>query len=96
MNFDHVLYKPDSSGQSDVNLSIALGGFTYGVSPLQLSSGYSAFANNGMYTKPRFYTKVLDRDGNVLIENNVDSRQVYKQYTAKVMQFISTDAKLIY
>jgi penicillin-binding protein 1A len=35
--------------------SYAIGGFgdkTVGVSPLQMAGAYSAFGNNGMYTKP--------------------------------------------
>lgn len=41
-----------------------------------------------MYTKPRFFTKILDHDGNVLINNEPETRQVLKDSTA----FLLTDA----
>lgn len=46
---------------------------------------YSAFANNGMYTKPRFYTKVLDRDGNVLIENTAMTKMQVNNIQQKLL-----------
>ncbi|NLC38950.1 MAG: penicillin-binding protein 1A, partial [Clostridia bacterium] len=39
--------------ESDKNLSLALGGLTYGVSPLELVSAYGAFANGGIWGEPR-------------------------------------------
>ena len=46
--------------------SLALGGLTKGVTNLELTAAYASIANNGAYIKPRFYTKILDHDGNVL------------------------------
>ena len=40
----------------------ALGGITQGVSTLELTSAYAAIANGGSYTKPVFYTKILDHN----------------------------------
>ncbi len=36
--------------KNDKNLSLALGGLTHGVSPLNLAAAYSAFDNQGVYT----------------------------------------------
>ncbi|HEX6596078.1 MAG TPA: transglycosylase domain-containing protein [Acidimicrobiales bacterium] len=46
--------------------SMALGGLTHGVSPLQLASAYSAFAANGVHTSPYIIDEVLGPDGSVL------------------------------
>ena len=74
---------------SDVTQSLALGGITYGVTNLELNAAYAAIANNGTYIKPKLYTKVIDHDGNVLIDNTQgESYQVIKESTA----FLLTDA----
>ena len=60
----------------------ALGGITQGVSTLELTSAYAAIANGGSYTTPVFYTKILDHNGNILLENEPESRQVFRESTA--------------
>jgi len=75
------------SGQTftDIQLPTALGGLTKGVSNLELTSGFASIANNGIYTEPTLYTKILDKDGNVLLEKNPASRQVMKDSTAYLL-----------
>lgn len=70
---------------SDINLSMALGGITDGVSNLELTAAYAAIANHGVYTKPTFYTKILDHDNKVLIKNKSTERQVMKESTAYLL-----------
>jgi penicillin-binding protein 1A len=48
------------------NLSLALGAAS--VSPLELTSAYTVFANRGVYQQPYYIMKVTDSDGNVLEE----------------------------
>lgn len=72
----------------DVNLSLGLGGLTNGVSNLEITAAFGAIANHGVYTEPSFYSKVLDHDGNVILENEPVSRQVMKESTS----FLLTDA----
>ena len=50
----------------DDNLAMALGGLTKGVTPLEMASAYSTFANKGVHVKPTAIVKILDRNGNVL------------------------------
>lgn len=61
----------DPSGKifTDISLPMALGGLTKGVSNLELTSAFASIANNGVYNKPVFYTKVIDHNGNVLLDN---------------------------
>lgn len=79
--------RTESSGaiSSDITQALALGGLTDGVTNLELTAAYATIANNGTYVKPMFYTKILDHDGNVLIENNMKKRQVLKETTAYLL-----------
>lgn len=70
---------------SDINQSLALGGITDGVTNLELTAAYAAIANNGTYTEPVFYTKILDHDGNVLIDNTPKTKTVIKESTAYLL-----------
>lgn len=67
---------------SDITQALALGGVTDGVTNMELTAAYAAIANKGTYTKPLFYTKIVDHDGNVLIDNTPKTRQVIKETTA--------------
>ncbi|MBQ2935822.1 MAG: transglycosylase domain-containing protein [Lachnospiraceae bacterium] len=74
---------------SDIQQSLALGGVTRGVTNEELTASYAAIANGGTYIKPKLYTKVLDHDGNVILDNTQpQSRQVIKETTA----WLLTDA----
>ena len=66
----------------DNNQALALGGITKGVTNLELTAAYATIANSGTYIKPRFYTKILDHDGNVLIDNTPQTHGVLKDSTA--------------
>ena len=74
--------------ETDYNAATALGGITKGVSNLELAGAYAAIANGGIYTKPVFFTKILDHNGKVLLENEPQTKRVLKDSTA----FLLTDA----
>lgn len=77
---------------SDIQQSLALGGLTDGVTNEELNAAYAAIANNGTYIKPKLYTKVVDHDGNVILDNTLpDSRQVIKETTAWLLTSAMTD-----
>lgn len=73
---------------TDQNEALALGGITNGVTNLELTAAYAALANGGSYIKPRLYTKIVDHDGNVLIDNQPQTTQAVKPTTA----WLLTDA----
>lgn len=76
---------------SDIQQSLALGGLTVGVTNEELNAAYAAIANGGTYIKPKLYTKVIDHDGNVILDNTEpESRQVIKETTA----WLLTDAMM--
>ncbi len=73
----------DGTIVSDIGQPLALGGITDGVTNMELNAAYAAIANNGAYIKPKLYTKIVDHDGNVLIDNTApESTQVIKESTA--------------
>lgn len=70
---------------SDINYSLALGGITDGVTNLELTAAYASIANNGVYVEPIYYTKVLDHNGNILIDNTPETHRVIKETTAYLL-----------
>ncbi|WP_051545381.1 transglycosylase domain-containing protein [Butyrivibrio sp. MC2021] len=68
---------------SDVQQSTALGGLTKGVKNYELNAAYASIANGGVYIKPKLYTKIVDHDGNVIIDNTQsETKRVLKETTA--------------
>ena len=53
----------------DANPALALGGLTYGVTNLELTNAFASIANNGNYQEPILYTRVYDRNRNILLDN---------------------------
>lgn len=77
---------------SDIQQPLALGGLTYGVTTEELNASYATIANGGTYIKPKLYTKVLDHDGNVILDNTLpQSRQVIKETTAWLLTHAMID-----
>jgi len=70
---------------NDMGLSLALGGLTRGVSPLELAAAYGAFANQGIYVKPHAIRRIEDRQGNVLYEHKTVKSVVMSPQTAYLM-----------
>ena len=76
----------------DEYLGIALGGLTKGVSPIQMASAYTAFANKGVRTKPRFVTKIVDANGKVIVDNTAvkDNRVTTGEVAKKMTSMLLT------
>ena len=86
---DNFIEASENKTHNDENLaSLALGGMTKGVSPLDMTAAYSAIANDGVYNEPIIYTKVLDKDGNVVLEKEPKQRRVVSPQIAYVMKDI--------
>ncbi|MBQ6691964.1 MAG: transglycosylase domain-containing protein, partial [Clostridia bacterium] len=54
--------------ESDIGLSLALGGFQSGVTPLELCGAYSALASMGVYINPHFITRIESADGKIIYQ----------------------------
>ena len=74
--------------EEDKSCALALGATRNGVTVLELNGGYSTIANEGVYIKPTTYVKVVDAQGNILLDHtnqstsNERSRVVIKEETA--------------
>lgn len=71
--------------EADTSLTLALGGFTYGVSPWQLTGAYAAFASGGIYNTPTVIRSITDAAGNILYEYVPDSRRVMQEENAYIL-----------
>lgn len=71
--------------EEDKNESLSIGGTHNGVTNLELTGAYNAIANDGNYIRPYFYTKVVDRQGDVILEQEETSKQVISGMTAELL-----------
>ncbi|MBQ3879014.1 MAG: transglycosylase domain-containing protein [Oscillospiraceae bacterium] len=78
---------------SDIDYApLALGGLTNGVTVLEMTAAYCSFVNEGIYTKPRTYSRVLDANGVVVLENEPKSNVAMKKETAFYVNQVLTYA----
>ena len=59
MNFTNIV-------KDDYVTATALGGFTTGVSTLEMASAYSTLENDGMYRNPTCIKSIVDSDNNII------------------------------
>jgi len=65
--------------------ALSLGGMSKGVSPEEMAGAYAVFANNGVYIEPHTYTKVVDHNGKVILENKPVTRRAMSEENAYIM-----------
>ena len=75
---------------SDYTLATALGGFTKGVSPLEMASAYATIENDGLYRQPTCIKSIVDSDENVVYDSNLVEKKVYRQAASRMMTDIMT------
>lgn len=83
MNFSHL-------NENDYQLPSALGGFTKGVSALEMAAAFAALENDGVYREPTCIKRITDPAGNVIFEADEDGMQVYQHNAARAMTDILT------
>ena len=77
--------------EKDNNLAaVAIGGFTHGISPLEMAAAYAMIANDGTYIEPTFYSKVEDSDGKVVLEPGQHTERVCSVETAYLVKDMLT------
>ncbi|BAE82216.1 transglycosylase domain-containing protein [Desulfitobacterium hafniense] len=74
--------------EKDAHLSLALGGFAEGVSPLEIAQAYTAFANQGLMHTAHAITKITTADGHVLAQMQPESVQVTEPAHAYTMTLL--------
>ena len=78
--------------EGDVQQMLAIGNVSRGVNNLELTAAFAAIANGGAYREPIFYTRVTDRVGNVVLENNQLPSRVFKDSTCYLLTSALQDA----
>ncbi|MCL2602885.1 MAG: transglycosylase domain-containing protein [Defluviitaleaceae bacterium] len=70
---------------TDRNYVTTLGALTDGVRLIEFAAAYAAIANGGLYNRPILYSRVVDRNGNVILENHHEPRRVMRDTTAYLL-----------
>lgn len=76
--------------EEDYRPAAALGGFTTGVSPVEMAAAYMALEHDGFYRAPTCVVRIEDADGNELYRSVQAETQVYKTNAARQMTDILT------
>ncbi len=63
---------------TETQIAACLGGFNQGMSTMEMVGAYSPFVTDGTYNPAITYTKVYDRNGDLLFENPNTSVKVYQ------------------
>ena len=71
--------------KSDYYLPSSLGGLTYGASTVEMASAYATLENNGKYREPTCIIKILDSEGNVVVNDKVKEKYIYNADAANSM-----------
>ena len=74
----------------DYRLPSALGGFTTGVSPVEMASGFATIENDGVFRSPTCVTKITDAEGNAIYDSAPKEVQVYELGAARQMTDLLT------
>ena len=85
MGITSLVKEPTPDGRSDLTRSLALGGLTYGASPLDMAVAYGVLANRGIKVEPISIIRVEDKNGNVLEEHVPKRELVISEETAYLM-----------
>lgn len=72
---------------NDYYPAASLGGLTNGASTVEMASGYAAIENDGVYREPTCVTKIVDFDGNVVVNNkkSQEKKRVYEETASRMM-----------
>lgn len=71
--------------KADKNISsLALGGCQYGITTTESAAAFAVFGNGGVYNEPTTYIKVLDSNGDTILQSQ-EGEQVIKPTTATIM-----------
>ncbi len=70
---------------NDKRLPASIGGFTNGVSPLEMAKGYATIKNDGGYRNPTCIMKITDADGEVIYQADQTASVIYKENACRQM-----------
>lgn len=71
--------------EKDDSFALALGGMTYGVSPLNLGEAYSVFANQGKYAPAKFVKFITDKKDKIVYIHKPEEKSVIRDDCAYLL-----------
>lgn len=76
-----------SGSANDLNLAaLGMGGMTSGISTLEMASAYTTFVNDGVHKSYSIYTKVTNRNGDLLLEPKTKETKALDPGVAWIMR----------
>ena len=69
----------------DYVLPTALGGFTKGVSAVEMASAYATLENDGIYRTPTCIKKIVDAAENIVYVSKQEGTKIYNETAARMM-----------
>lgn len=78
---------------SDIDYApLALGQLTYGVTVREMTNAFATFPNKGVFREARTYTKVVDSNGKVILDNTQETHQAMSDHAAWYMTYMLQNA----
>lgn len=75
MGFSHIV-------DSDYYPAASIGGLTYGVTAVEMTSAYAAIANDGMFRTPTDVKRITDARGELIVDNYTPENRSYRSVSA--------------
>ncbi len=88
MKMKHLIRGEEKGGNFYTDIAespLALGQLTKGVTVAEITAGYTALCNGGNFSEARTVLKILDQDGNVLVDNVKAPKKLFSEQTATIM-----------
>ncbi len=80
---------------TDIDLApLGMGQLTHGITVREMANAYATFPNEGVFRKARTYSKVLDSEGNVVLDNEQESHAAMSKHAAYYMTYMLQNAVL--
>ena len=71
---------------------LALGAQTIGITVRDMTNAFATFANKGTFRYGRTFTKVYDTEGNLVLDNEQEQRDIISQKTVDYINYCLTNA----
>ena len=85
MGLSHFVEMNEDGKSDKTESSLALGGSVHGATTLEMAAAFSTFGNGGIYYEPRTYSKILDQNNDVVIDNTKNQHRAISEGTAGIM-----------
>lgn len=83
MNFSKI-------DKNDYFPAASLGGFTNGVSTVEMASAFATLENDGKYREPTCIVMIMNSRGETIVGDNIEEKAIYDQNAARTMTDVLT------